>query len=216
MNARTGSSSAMKSNTIVCREKTAPWCIVPVVVVPGTCSGTPLLWSNDATWVTDSNPLGGKPQAGQDVTIPAGKIIVFDLAESPVYKTIIIYGCLQFLSDNSIDQRLHAYQIFVFGGKFTIGASGSPYTKKATITLYGDQLSPVVTMDTEQNTKAISNIGLVGFYGKSRSLMARLNAEALKGASSLTVDKGLDWVAGDVLGFAPTASIHTHSEEAVV
>ena len=216
VNAHSGSSSTMKSNTVVCREKVAPWCIVPVVVVPGTCTGTPLLWSKAETWITADNPLGGVPQAGQDVKIPSGSIIVFDLAESPVLKNIIVYGCLQFLTDNSLDQHLHAYQIYVFGGKFTIGDSGSAYTKKATITLYGDQLSPVVTMDREQNTKAISNIGLVGFYGKSRSMMARLQAEAAKGATNLTVDKGLDWVAGDVLGFAPTATIHNNSEEATV
>lgn len=120
------------------------------------------------------------------------------------------------MADNSKDQHLHAYHVYVFGGKFAIGAPDSPYTKKAIITLYGDQFSPAVSLDTEQNTKAISNIGLVSFYGKSRTLMARLQAEVQKGTTNLTVDKGLDWLAGDAVGIAATASLHNHSEEAII
>lgn len=102
------------------------------------------------------------------------------------------------------------------GGKFNIGSAGTPFARKATITLHGDQNSDIITMDTEQNTKSISNIGIMGFYGKPRSLMGRLLAEAQKGATALKVTTGLDWVAGDVLGFAPTAVQHLHSEEAIV
>ena len=49
------------------------------------------------------NPTGGVPIEGQDVLIPSGVSIVFDLAQSPIYNLVTINGCLQFLSDNSID-----------------------------------------------------------------------------------------------------------------
>ena len=62
----------------------------------------------------------------------------------------------------------------------------------------------------------IANNGSFKAYGKTRSRMARLTAEAQKGATSVTVEPGLDWVAGDLLGFAPTASQWTHSETATV
>lgn len=98
----------MESSTVTCREKKAEWCIVPVVVVVG-CSGDAKLWSNPLTWATDLNPAGGVPDAGQDVQIPPGVIITFDLAESPIYNLIRVNGCLNFLTDNSKDQNLQAY-----------------------------------------------------------------------------------------------------------
>ena len=62
-----------------------------------------------------------------------------------------------------------------------IGSSTTPYTKKAKITLFGDWESDVLTMSgnfDHQNTKAVSNTGRIKLFGKSRSNMARLTAEA--------------------------------------
>jgi len=53
-------------------------------------------------------------------------------------------------------------------------------------------------------------------YGKPRSRMTRLLAECQKGATSCTVEKDLDWVAGDSLGFAPTATQSLHFEIATI
>lgn len=35
------------------------------------------------------------------------------------------------------------------GGKFNIGSAGTPFARKATITLHGDYNSDIITMDTE-------------------------------------------------------------------
>jgi hypothetical protein len=51
----------------------------------------------------------------------------------------------------------------------------------------------------------IANVGDLKFYGVPRSNMSRLLAVADKGTTSVTVEPNLDWVAGDQLGFAPTA-----------
>lgn len=88
------SSKSLLTKTVVCREKKAEWCIVPVVVIPGACEGTSKNWSDAASWITESKPAGGVPVAGDVVTIPPGGILVYDLEDSPIFKQIIVYGCL--------------------------------------------------------------------------------------------------------------------------
>jgi hypothetical protein len=113
---------------------------------------------------------------------------------------------------------LHAEQIFVFGGKLTIGTSLTPYTRKAQIILYGDYDSSFITMPgaVEAGNKMIANVGQIKMFGKVRSRMSRLLASAQKGSSTITVEPNLDWVAGDKLGLAPTATQYTHYEIATI
>lgn len=68
----------------------------------------------------------------------------------------------------------------------------------------------------EAGNKLIANNGEIRMYGKSRSRMSRLLAEAQKGDQSVTVETGLDWVAGDQLGFAPTGLKHLEAETATI
>ena len=49
----------------------------------------------------------------------------------------------------------------------------------------------------EAGNKLIANNGEIRLFGKARSRMSRLTAEALKGATIVHVATGLDWVAGD-------------------
>jgi hypothetical protein len=52
----------------------------------------------------------------------------------------------------------------------------------------------------------IANVGKIKMYGKSRQQkMTRLRAPANKGDTSITVETGLDFVAGDRLGLAATS-----------
>jgi len=136
INGKAESSKTIQANSVKCRLNEASWCTVAAAAVE--CTGTPKNWSDPATWITTTNPGGGVPTAGQDVEIPAGVIINFDIAESPRLNMLKVVGCLNFRTDNTIDQTLHAYQIYVLGGKFNIGSSTAPYTKKARIVLYGD------------------------------------------------------------------------------
>jgi G8 domain len=131
---------------------------------------------------------------------------------------IKVVGCLEFRADNTINQTLHAHQIFVFGGKLTIGSTLIPYTKKAIIMLYGNYDGSFITMPgaTEAGNKMIANVGTIKMYGKIRSRMSRLTAPCQKGSSSCSVEPGLDWVAGDLLGFPPTATQWTHYEMATI
>ena len=103
INGHADSSRTIESDTVACRTNDADWCKTLVVVTE--CTGAQLLWSDVATWAA-ADGSGSLPIAGQDVEIPSGKIIVFDLAESPIFNLVKIVGCLQFLSDNSKDQHL--------------------------------------------------------------------------------------------------------------
>jgi hypothetical protein len=198
------SSKTIQINGYRCRENIVPWCNLNPVV--SACAGTPKLWSDPNSWISDAKPAGGVPKEGEDIFIPSGTALTFDLAESPIYGIITIQGCVSFLADNSKDQHLQANGIYVQTGKFNIGTKAAPYTKKAKITLYGNMDSNTITTGqlVEAGNKAIVNNGDIRMFGKNRSRMSRLTAEANKGDTKVFVEKGLDWAVGELLGFAPT------------
>ena len=84
-------SRTLQLNGVRCRDNLVPWCAPPIP--PTSCTGTTKLWSAPATW-----PSGVLPADGDNVTIPSGEIIVFDLAESPILNLIKVDGCLEFLN----------------------------------------------------------------------------------------------------------------------
>lgn len=54
-------------------------------------------------------------------------------------------------------------------------------------------------------------------YGKPRTnKMSRLRAPVLKGASSFTVESGLDWKAGDRVGLVATSTAYLASDEVTI
>ena len=107
VNGRKESSKLIESKSVKCRANEAAWCTGGVVATE--CTGEQKLWSEPTTWITDKKPNGGVPVAGDDVIIPPGMIIVFDIAESPVLNLLTVIGCMPWLSDNSKDQHLQAH-----------------------------------------------------------------------------------------------------------
>lgn len=160
VNGRDTSSRQVEAQTTRCRYFEAEWCVAATVVAE--CTGDPMLWSATTTW-----PSGVLPVEGESVEIPSGSIIVYDLAESPKLNMITVKGCLEFLGDNSKDQILHAHQIFVYGGKLTIGSQITPYSRKAEIVLYGVYNDQFITMPgaVEAGNKMIANVGMVKMVG---------------------------------------------------
>ena len=73
------------------------------------------LWSDPMTW-----PSGVLPQADEDVEVPPGYDVLYDLEESPIYRYGQINGRVTFKEDA---QRLHfrAKYIFVRMGELHIG-----------------------------------------------------------------------------------------------
>ena len=56
----------------------------------------------------------------------------------------------------------------------------------------------------EAGNKILANTNKIAMYGKPRSKMSRLTKIANIGDTIIYVEPGLDWVAGDRLGLAPT------------
>jgi len=143
--------------------------------------------------------------------------MIFDLAESPIYKVIQINGILTF--SNASDRHLHAEHIFIRAGKLLIGSEEQPFPRKAQITLHGlkEHKSMVYDNAIEAGNKLIANIGTIKMYGKKRTQnIARLHATANKGDTSITIDANLDIVPGDRLALAATSLAHLASDDAIV
>lgn len=69
----------------------------------------------------------------------------------------------------------------------------------------------------EAGNKLIANVNILRIFGKPRSWkMTRLRAEALKGATELLVEPGLDMVAGDRLALLPTSYDSRASDDVFV
>ena len=139
--------------------------------------------------------------------------MLFDLAESPILKTLTINGRLSFAQDGK-DLHLNAKQIFVRAGEFLIGSEQKPFENKATITLHGMQKEETLVLSgtVSAGNKILATSGDVFCYGKKRDQHTRLIAPAYKGQKEILVEAGLDWAAGDWIYIAPTALQHTHSE----
>jgi hypothetical protein len=144
-----------------------------------------------------------------------------DLAETPIFDTIVINGCLHFKQGKKgEDIHLRAKKIMV-RGELYIGTKDKPFTNIAKITLSGGRNEPTLAiqdLSIEAGSKIIANVGRVNMYGKKRSFkMTRLTEPAKIGDTTVKVEtKGVDLVKGDRLAFAPTDMKYDTSEEGTV
>jgi hypothetical protein len=107
INGSLSSSKNLEMKSVKCRQNEAVWCVTAPTITT-SCTGTVQLWSDPEAWKTVANPTGTLPKDGENVEIPTGKNIVFNLGESPKFKLVKVTGCLSFLTDNSKDQTFHA------------------------------------------------------------------------------------------------------------
>ena len=120
-------------------------------------------WSNASHW-----PNNTLPKENETVEILPGQNWIFDLANSPIYKLVIVNGNLTFKNDS--DVHLNCKHLFVRAGELHIGSEDYPFTKKATITLYGKRNEETIVFDNaiEAGTKVLANINKVYMYGIKR------------------------------------------------
>jgi G8 domain/Right handed beta helix region len=154
------------------------------------------LWSDKATW-------GGiKPLTGAAVLIPAGKQIILD-ENTPTLGALTIEGELFFKQAATVE--LNADVIYVQkNGALRAGNSVEPFTGQATITLRSTDITGSVS---GMGTRGIlvSNGGKLELFGKTTSVpWTKLNAHAFSGSTTLTLEKSVDWKAGDQIVLAPT------------
>lgn len=183
--------------------------VSPTATPTGTPTATPTpptsmqRWSDPATWG------GSVPAAGADVTIPAGKAVLLDVSP-PALGNLIVEGSLIF---DDKDLNLTANAIIVLG-LFQAGTESAPYTKKAVITLTGNDQS-VNLMD--MGTKVLGVMGgTLDLHGERRVSWTRLNQTAAKGATQIVLERAVDWRAGDRIVIASTDYDSRQTEEVVV
>ena len=166
-------------------------------------------WSDAANW-----PNGVMPQAGEDVFVESGWNMTFDMADTPIYRVVVINGILNFKNDT--DLHLKAKHIFVRAGELNIGTEANPHEMKATITLYGERASESMVYNAAiyAGNKVIANVGTIKLFGKPRTkVVTRLFASAVKGAKLVFVEPSLDLVAGDRLALAPSSYDNLAADE---
>lgn len=152
------------------------------------------LWSDPTTW-TD---LGGKPQEGDEVTIPGDKLILLD-ESTPDLAGLTINGTLIF--DNK-DLSLTSEWILLTG-LLQIGTEEIPFENNAVITLNDS--------DTEASLMNMGTRGLMvmggqlELHGAAPSVIwTKLNEHAANGATSLSLIETPDWRVGDEIIVTPT------------
>jgi G8 domain/Right handed beta helix region len=163
----------------------------PIVVIQ-----TATLWSDTATWG------GTKPVAGASVLIPAGKQVVID-ENTPLLNELIVEGELLFKP--AVTAELNANVIKVkSNGALRAGSSTSPFTGLATITL---RSTDIAGSSVGMGTRGIlvDTGGKLELFGKPTAVpWTKLNAHANAGSTALTLERSVDWKAGDQIVIAPT------------
>lgn len=170
-------------------------------------------WSNASSWNNSKVPL-----EGEDIVIPPGQNFVFDMEVSPIYRYIQINGRVTFL--NSANKlHLRAKYIFVRAGELIIGNQTHPFLgEQAEITLYGarDEASIVYDNAIEAGNKVLANTANLTMFGKPRIHRTRLLATAPVNSTSILVESGLSWVAGEKFGLAPSTMNWDESDYAII
>jgi hypothetical protein len=172
-------------------------------------------WSNPLDW-----PNGTVPVDGDDVTIPPAWNMIYDLEDGPnipIYRKLIINGWLTFQNGQGKgDIHLRAKHIFIRAGQLAIGREDAPFEATAKITLHGLKESASLAYDDtiEAGNKVIANVGRIKMFGAKRAkTLTRLRAPAPRGATSITIEPNLDFVAGDRLALLPTSYTYTASDD---
>lgn len=174
------------------------------------------MWSNPASWGEE----GHVPLEGENVIVGAGWNMILDVEEPPFIKTLEIRGSLKFppVADQHI--RLNVENIWIRGGRLEAGTSRFPYLGELTIALKGGKETDAIAIEEQgvaAGNKVIANVGTLRLFATPRvNTMTRLLAIAHKGETSITVEPGLDLVAGERIALTPTSFAHWAGEEAFV
>ncbi|MBA2685224.1 MAG: transmembrane domain-containing protein [Gemmatimonadaceae bacterium] len=166
---------------------------------------TTFKWSDPNSW-----PSKAVPVANQDVVVPAGESMILDITP-PALKSLVINGSLTFADT---DLALSANYVQV-KGTLVIGSEQKPYTHRATITLTGDD-SNEGALGLASKALSVSSGAALELHGAPRVVWTHLSATAPKGATTLMLERGVDWRAGDNIVLASTDFDPAQAEPLVV
>lgn len=95
--------------------------------------------------------------------------IIFDIDDSPLYKSVTVNGRLVFLNDPEVphNQTLNTHWMYVRAGEFFIGDNLTAYNGNATIKLFGEPTDETLAFSiaVEGGNKMLAVVGLVELYG---------------------------------------------------
>ena len=109
----------------------------------------------------------------------------------PALKSLAILGTLTFADT---DLALSANYIQVKGG-LQIGTEARPYTKRASITLTGDESNESV-LGLSSKALSVAHGATLEMHGAPRTVWTRLSATATKGTMQLMTEHAVDWKPG--------------------
>lgn len=89
---------------------------------------------------------------------------------------------------------------------------------EARITLYGEKEADSIVYDNaiEAGNKILANTALISMYGNPRKHRTRLLQTVEKGETSILIEKGLGWKAGEEVGLAPTTIRYFESDQLII
>ncbi|PNH07881.1 Fibrocystin-L [Tetrabaena socialis] len=147
-----------------------------------------LYWSDANTWLYRN---GGKPQAGENFTVPFGWNLIIDEDTAPINELVVL-GNLTFMP--GANSTLIACYIFVLvTGNFYVGSAASPFTSgSARIRLTGGRASLSRAVDSSlvlgSKFLAVFRGGTLDLHGRPVGRRwTRLGASALPGATNITL-----------------------------
>ncbi|MFM1872714.1 MAG: hypothetical protein RL398_2136 [Planctomycetota bacterium] len=167
-------------------------------------SGT-RLWSDPATW-----PGGVVPTANQMVTIPAGEVIILDVA-TPALRSVMIQGTLA--AHPAYDVTLRSQTILIEdGGTLQIGAATAPYTKKARIILHGNRSAHAIRSEDNglDNDGAVRGLHVMAggslrlFGDMDGRQMSRIDGHIQANSTNIVLERDVSWKAGDQIALSIT------------
>jgi hypothetical protein len=176
---------------------------------------TERLWSDPASWTSGSLPV-----EGDEVLIEPTWNMVYDLEDSPVFKSIEVNGRLTILNDGT-DRTLRTYLIFIRKGELNVGSEAEPFTANMNFVLHGERADKDIYFHSsmfEGGNKAIANTGNLTMIGTEVDVKwTRLAASVVLGSKTLTlVDTPTTWKQGDELGIAPSGRDYTHRDKVTI
>ena len=137
--------------------------------------------------------------------------------ESPLYNYIEINGVITFKQDAPV-LHLRAKYIFIRAGELHIGNQTAPYLGSAKITLSGEMANQEIVYENavEAGNKILANVGLISIYGAPKISRTRLTQTVNAKSNTIYVEGGLDWVAGNMIGLAPTTMNWFETDYAII
>jgi cell surface hyaluronidase len=169
----------------------------------GSTTGSLLRWSNPATWPDKTVPV-----AGAAVVIPNDRMVLLDVSP-PALKSLQVDGTLVF---EEKDLSLTTGWILV-SGVLAIGSETAGFQHKAVITLTGPEGEDVLGLG---GRAFVINAGTLDLHGAVHTSWTRLAATAPRGATQITLEKSVDWRAGDRLAIASTDFDPTQAEDVLI